>query len=104
MRANVLQHARQLILLALVVAYAAPASAVTNTAKQGGSSTTWNNPNGWTNSNPAANTTFPNNGNAGFNFDVVLPNNGVTVTLTQDITIDALTQNGDTIAGANNLT
>ena len=78
--------------------------AADDTATQNGTTGNWTNGALWGHTNGAAAGQFPNNGNAGLMYDAVFGNNGATVTLTQDITIEAFTQNGNTLDGANNLT
>ncbi len=61
---------------------------------------TWNNSTGnWSDATRwSTNPLFPNNGNGGFTFDAII--SGGTVTLDQNITIEALALNGGTITGA----
>jgi len=80
-----------------LVAFAAPAQAADVISTWNGSTATWTSAN-W--SSPL----FPNNGNGGFTYDAVINGGTVTLTLDQNIIIQAMGLNGGTLTGDGNLT
>src|SRR5688572_16912594 len=70
------------------------------TSTWGGGTGNWGSAPNWSNSPPVNH--FPNNGNGGFTYDAVI--NSGTVTLNQNIAIQAFTLGSGTLTGANDLT
>jgi hypothetical protein len=66
-----------------------------------GGAVNWSDGNGWTTNRPAG-SNFPNNGNLGFTYDVVVTNSSVSLDL--NITIEQLFLGGGQIGGGYNLT
>jgi hypothetical protein len=83
---------------------AARAPGATDTATWDNANSSWSVAGHWTHSSGGAAGLFPNNGNGGFTFDVVINSGNVTQDLASGMTIDGLAFNGGVIDGPNQIT